>query len=230
MKDLKIRASAFGRVAASIDKPEKLPVGAQSYLHELFLQNEYGRRSSVISDEMSKGIECEEDSLTLLTDVTRRLYLKNEKNFEDDFFTGTPDAFSEDEVVDVKTPFTLSTFHQPSDTVFTKSGLLTSYGWQLMVYMHLTGKKKARLVYCLVNTPEWILNGKLYSLTYKFIGGEQSPEYEEHESMIRMMHTFDDIEKEKRVKQFTLEYDENMIEAAKIRVEACRKYYKKITL
>ena len=65
MKAFKIRASEAGKIMASPKKNE-LPVGAQTYLREWYISEKYGRRMPVRTDQMDKGIRCEEQSISLL--------------------------------------------------------------------------------------------------------------------------------------------------------------------
>src|SRR5699024_9319440 len=87
--------------------------------------------------------------------------MKNEKQFEDEFFTGTPDIILPNEIIDIKNSETHKTL-----PLFVKSIMKTdtepyakyrNYYCQLQVYMHLTGIRKARLLYTLMNTPTELL-------------------------------------------------------------------------
>ena len=94
--------------------------------------------------QTQKGNEMEDQVLLLIGCV------KNTVRFEDDFFTGTPDAFLNDSIVDVKTSYTRLTFLK------TKS-LKKAYYYQMQVYMHLTGLKKAQVYHVFVPTPEHLI-------------------------------------------------------------------------
>jgi hypothetical protein len=72
------------------------------------------------------------------------------------------------------------------------------YYYQLQVYMHLTGLKKAKLVYTLQDTPEF--------LTY--------------EEPVSYSH----VEDKYRIKEFDIEYDPQVIEMANAKVLECREY------
>lgn len=220
----KIRASAVGDIMAYPDK-DKLPAGAITYAEQWYLEQKYGRRQIAVTDQMQKGILVEEQSITLLTDHTNILFRKNKENLSNEWVTGTPDLISQDEVVDIKTAWDFWSFHK-AEGVFTKSGLLTNYGWQLMAYMWLTGKEKSRLSYCLINTPEEMLLHMEYSARWKFQGMDENPDYEKYCQELRKLHTFDDIPKEKRVRLWELNFDKERIEQLKSRVELVRKYLK----
>ena len=219
MKTFKIRASEAGKIMASPKKNE-LPVGAQTYLREWYISEKYGRRMPVRTDQMDKGIRCEEQSISLLQLVEENqiLYKKNDKNLTNKWATGTPDLLTDEEVLDIKTAWTFDTFWK-AEGVHTKSGMLTDYGWQLMVYMWLTGLKNARLVYTLINTPEDTLIGLESAARWKFQGMDDNPEYDVYCKQLRKMHIFDDIRIDDRVRIWDLEYSEEHIDQLKARVE-----------
>src|SRR5690606_8548337 len=120
--------------------------------------------------------------------------LKNEKYFEDDYFTGSPDLILEDEVIDIKCSYDCFTFPLFDTELPTKD-----YFYQVQVYMHLTGKKKARVVYLLLNTPETIESWKA-------------------------KHDYDSIDKKFRIKSFEVDYDPEVIKELIFKVTEVRKY------
>ena len=233
-KELKFRASQWGDMCGSIkDKPDVVPAGAKTILHQIWVENNYNRRKSVVTHGLTKGIEQEEESFNLLTKVTGKLFVKNTERRSNDYWTGEPDTFEmprKTVLWDAKCPEHIFSFHQPSDTLITKSGLLTKYGWQLMIYMDLWDIDEAKLAYTLVDMPEWILNGMLYSATYKFKGGEDDPAYQKYAEELIRMHSYGDIPAKDRVKIFTLFYSEEWMELARIRAKALTNYYNKIKL
>ena len=71
---------------------------------------------------------------------------------------------------------------------------------QLQGYMHLTGRKKARLIYILTNTPENLVEKEIFYKT-KDIDGISQKQYEEIENRIRNYHDYSDIEPKNKVKK-----------------------------
>ena len=118
--------------------------------------------------------------------------LKNSKRIEDDFFTGEPDLIVGDTVLDIKNSWDCWTF-----PLFDTEIPTDDYYYQLQIYMHITGLKKAKLVYVLLDTPE--------------------TKYE-------MAISYDHVPNDKRIKVFDLEYDEKTIEMLKDKVLKCREY------
>jgi hypothetical protein len=71
------------------------------------------------------------------------------------------------------------------------------YYYQLQVYMHLTGLKKAELVYVLMETPE---------------------------DLTRIHYDYSQVEPKHRVKVYEVEYDHSIIEDLQQRVNNAREY------
>lgn len=152
---LLIRASALSRLMSEPKSKADKEAGllgetAKTLITEIWLNNEYGYKEDVVTDEMMKGLICEQDSMSLVQDVLGGEFrLKNTTYFKNEFIHGTPDIIlsKEDYCEDIKTSYNLRTF---VDAEY-KQG--NSYWWQGQAYMWLTGKTKYRLMYCLVETP-----------------------------------------------------------------------------
>ena len=104
-----------------------------------------------------KGNEVEEQAIELTEDVLGFEFLtKNDKYFENDYIKGTPDVITTSLIIDVKSSWSSETFP------FFESELPNKdYYYQVMGYMWLTGKKNALISYCLINTPEEIVNDEI---------------------------------------------------------------------
>jgi hypothetical protein len=88
--------------------------------------------------------------------------------------------------------------------------------------MWLTGKQKSLLVYCLVNTPEDMVQDEVRRAHWNAKLLEEDPELIEQ---VTKRHNFDHIPDNRRVKFFEVQKDEQVIEQIKERVELCREYY-----
>lgn len=199
MSEFKIRASASGKLMANPrSKTETIAQTSITYAQEWLKESIYGVRKEIKSKYLTKGLSLEDEAIdTAINWLNLPFVLKNEKHFEDDFFCGTPDLILEEEVLDIKCSWDCFTF-----PLFEKSIPTTDYFYQLQVYMHLTGKTKARLVYVLLNTPD--------ELTF-----EQKNDYS-------------NMDKKYRIKTFSIEYDKSVIEDLKNRVINIRNYIKTI--
>ena len=200
MKEFKIRASAAGKLLTNPrSKSESLSQTTKSYVEEWLKEQIYGVKRTFTSKYTEKGQRVELDSLEYAKNALKRKdevwgkATKNEQSFEDDFFTGTPDIILPDRIVDIKSSWDCFTF--PAFEVDIPN---RDYDTQLQVYMHLTGKKQAELVYVLIDTPE---------------------------DLTDVVYVYDEfIPQEYRVKRFFVEYDEEVIAKLQDRVEACRDY------
>lgn len=187
-----------------------------SYLNEIFITETTGREKDIMNKYMMKGLMAEEDSITLLANVTEKFYIKNKEKFSNAHVCGTPDII-ENVVIDIKTSWDLWTFG--------KAEVTKDYYWQLQGYMWLTGRKKALLYYCLVDAPEQLISDELRKLSWKmFMIDPIDPLYQEAEEKLKKNMIFDDIVPEHRVKCFEIDFNEKDIEKLKSRIEECREY------
>jgi hypothetical protein len=191
----KIRASASGKLmTAPRSKTETLSETTKTYVYEWLKEQIYGFRKNINNKYLTKGIWLEDEAIDKTIELLDLSFaIKNEKFFEDDFFCGTPDLIVDGVVYDTKCSWDCFTFPLFDNDIPTKD-----YYYQLQVYMHLTGCKKATLVYVLLNTPE--------ELTYE------------------EKHNYDDMDKKYRIKSFDIEYSEDVIEQLKNKVIEVREF------
>jgi hypothetical protein len=217
MKEFKIRGSAGGNIVTSpkADLPSK---GTQTYLKKWLKEQIYGKGPEVNSKYLIKGLEMEDASIEL---VQKELYFdlvdleKNEEYFEDEYFCGTPDVILEDHLIDVKSSYSGDTFPIFEDEVVDKG-----YYWQAQIYMHLTGRKKYKLIYCLVDTPDDLIEKDAKSECYK--RGEKYSKKKFNEMKERC--TYSGVDSKYLTKVFNINYNEEDIELLKTQVDKCRTY------
>lgn len=198
MELFKCRASAGGYLATNPKlKSETLSETTKTYLQEWMKERIFGMRKEINTKQINKGLEFEDLAIDKAIDwLDLEFAVKNTDKFEDDYFTGEPDLLLSDTVVDIKNSWDCWTFPMFEDEIPTKG-----YFYQLQIYMHLTGLKKAKLVYVLLNTPS-----TPYSLEIDY----------------------SHVENKYRIKAFDFEYDETVIEQLKQRVISAREYINKI--
>lgn len=196
----KCRASAAGKLATNPrSKTENLSETTKTFAKEWLIEKIYGYRKEIKSKYLDKGNQLEDIGIDKAIEwLDLKFVLKNEKHFEDEFFTGTPDLILEDEVIDIKISYDCFTFPLLENEIPMKD-----YFYQVQVYMHLTGKRKARVVYLLLNTPEDIASW------------EEPKDYENQP-------------KENRIKSFEFEYQPEVIELLKNRVIETRNFLKSL--
>jgi hypothetical protein len=207
-----IRASSVGYLMTEpVTKADKeagvLSKTAQKHLIEVYIAEKYGRKRDIQTKQMKKGIEAEQDSIDLLSMYLKLPFSKNEERFKNDFITGLPDIINGDTIIDIKSSYDLWTFlgNIPDK-------LDNLYYWQMQSYMWLTGTRNATIAYCLVNTPESIIQQeKFYLLKKMDVISEESPEFIKEAMKIELNMTFDDISINERILTFNVNRSEDDI-------------------
>ena len=199
------------------DAPDEIPKGGITHLYDIYDSHVYGIHEDIGGKQIDKGNLCEQDSLELITPYFGGFLKKNKDHFTKGLIKGTPDALTDEFVIDTKTSWNLSTWRA--------AAIETLYEWQLQAYMHLTGRKRAVLAYCLVDTPELLILDEIKRQTFwKGIIDETSPEFMQAEAQIRRNMIFSDrIPAKNRAKFFTLERNQYMIDAMVRRSEMALK-------
>lgn len=155
-KCLRFRCSSVGKLMGEPRaKGEVLSQTAKAYVRELAAQAIFGVDFEVSSKQMEKGIACEDESIGLFNRVFGRALVKNTERRSDDYLTGESDLPDVDEVVDIKTAWSVATFPLSEEDIADTQRKL--YEFQLRAYMRLWNKPRARLAYCLVDTPETLI-------------------------------------------------------------------------
>jgi hypothetical protein len=211
----KIRASAANTIMTNNRAKTGMGETAKSYCKDWVLSQIYGRSKEFSSKYTKKGILQENQSIELTSAFIGQMLIKNADWFENDYFTGTPDIITASEVIDVKTSWDCFTFPYFETTA------PEQYNDQLQVYMDLTGKRSAKLVYCLVDTPEFIVEREARSKAYDM--GMDEVDLDLYDEVLKR-HTFSNLPIELRIKSFDIEYNPERIEQIKNRVIECRNY------
>jgi len=196
-------------------KPE-LSKTAKSYVESLFLTELYGAPKRLSTRATEKGIVQEEQSITLYSEVMGRPFFKNKERRGNGWIQGEPDNAA-GKIRDIKTSWSSQTF--PIFDTEIKNQL---YKWQLDAYMELWGYDEAELIYCLVDTPDELIEREIVAQGYKMGYGANVPERiaEEIERSMKFSHVPDPL----RVKIFEQRYDKTRIYLMKQQVELAREY------
>lgn len=198
---------------------DELPVGAKTYMKELWLEVNCGFIPASFGDDpisLRKGKLVEEDAIKLVGELYELPLTKNEVRIENGFLTGEADVVYMnlfDKVIrDNKSPVSWSSFR-------TKIDIPTEYYWQLVGYCYLYGAKEAWLDYTLMPTPKELLDDIKEKL------GEEG--YNLH---LQMNENILKLEPKQRVKTFKL--DSNLEEDITFmlkRLKSCEEYYNNLT-
>lgn len=218
----------LGQLLEKQQTPPGLSETTKKYISSVWMEQTLGFRKNICTDAMLKGIMCEDESIGLIQSVlggSERV--KNTDKYRNEYMEGTPDILRTVTVEEIKNCEDLETFRAVDPSGPPDSG----YHWQCQSYMWLTNRKKARLIYAIVPTPELIQCSKKNSLFYKFGCQENHPDYidmcdqiEHNNNIIRLLPA------KKRIKVFDIAYDPDMIEALKVRIELAREYYQTLSL
>lgn len=202
-----------------------LSEGAKTHLIDVFVSTKYGRQTDIQNRYLTKGMMVEEDSITLYSRVKKTYFKKNEKHLHNAFIKGTPDLFTgleieaADTIIDVKSSWDIFTFFR----THTKD-INSLYWWQLQGYMALTGARSANLAYCLINTPEILINDEKRKLMYKMgCATSESDEFLQACMELEKAMIYDDISIHERLIEFEIERDEIAIQSIYSKVEKARK-------
>lgn len=187
-----------------------LSEGAKTHLIDIYVANKYGRHDDINNKYVEKGLMVEEDGITLYSRVKKRFFKKNSEHLSNEFIKGTPDLFTGDDIrhadiiTDIKCSWDIYTFFR----VLTK-GINSIYYWQLQAYMALSGARSARLAYCLIDTPETLINDEKRKLMYRMgVASDLNPDYLEACAEIDKNMRFGDIPIEERVIEFEVPRDD----------------------
>lgn len=220
------RCSSLGHIMTeSRSKSDPISETTKTHLIDVYVANKYGRQDEIQSKYIEKGLAVEEDSITLYSRVKKLYFQKNEKHIANTHIKGTPDMFigesvmSSDVIIDIKSSWDLYSFMRTLTKDVNKM-----YYWQLQGYMALTGAKGAILAYCLVDTPQPLIEDEKRRLMYKMgvIDPAGNDLYEEACEALEKAMTFGDIPMSERVIEFTIDRNDEDIKRIYKRVEECR--------
>lgn len=172
------RASKCGNLMsepkdAGAKKRGELSEGAKTFLLEIFIKEKYSREAIVESKYMTKGTEVENEALNMYAIKKEGFYLKNEEHFCNEYLKGTPDIIHGKTIIDLKSSWDIHTFFASKNKPINKL-----YYWQLQAYMALTDAEKAKLAYCLTNTPSHLISDEKRRLAWQMgILDEETEEY-----------------------------------------------------
>lgn len=196
-------------------------------LVKVFVEERYGRESSIENKYIKKGLETEEECISLYSRIKKTLYFKNVITISNEFLIGTPDFGDNRDIkkstviFDTKSCWDLNTFWTA------KSGTINKdYYWQIQAYCALTGAEKGILAYCLINTPAPLIYDEQRKLQWKMgvINPDKDETYQQACAEIEKNMTFDDIPLEEKMFEIQINRNDADIERLYERIRQCREY------
>lgn len=211
----RVRCSALGKLMTpGRSKAGGLSQTAKTHVVEWYKEQLYDRRKEIASKYTTKGNVCEDASIEYINRLYGTDYVKNEQWYEDDIMHGTPDIVGNDIIIDIKNSWDFMTFPLFGKTIPTRD-----YMYQVQGYMMLTGKRKASVIYTLMDTPY-----ELIEREWKQSGGTTAVPDE-----FRKSYEYSGIADELRVKRYDFEYSEKMAQEIRAKVEEAREFVKSLS-
>lgn len=226
---VKFRASSWGNLmtepVSKADKEAgKLSATCQKELIKLYCQLKYGRKRDVTTKQMDKGKRVEDQSIALFSLLEGELFLKNEQQLENEWFSGHLDIYSGESIKkatavwDIKSRWDLETFMPKLMEPLDKGEEL-----QLQVYFDLTGATQGGIANTLIDCPPEILMEEKRRLLYAMdVVSEESPAYLKATAELERLLTFPDIPMEERVIKQPCTRNDELIEKMKAKVPIMR--------
>lgn len=206
----------------------KLTETAKAMLRSIYIDFVYNRKKDITSKYLDKGIDKEDNSISLYRKNTQIFTAKNTLEYSNDFIKGTPDLVLNTKklklVVDIKTCWDIWSYIAKTKEVAKKD-----YFWQLAGYSWLTGIKDIEIAYTLLSNSEYEMMREYekmkWSLGILEDGTEDTTQQLlDLEDKIRYNNTYDDIPEEKRLKVFRFEVKDSDYKTIENYVQLSREY------
>lgn len=229
------RASSWGNLMTepkekSAQARGDLSSSCKSELVKIYAQEVYGRKKDITSKHMRKGLMCEDDGIKLYSEVDKIILIKNDVEFHDGTFKGTPDLLLSvlvpylrplqgsrpeiQQVDDIKCSWDLETFLAHMDDKVDRE-----YNCQMNVYYALTGAKRGNLVYPLVSAPDGLVADEQRRLLFNMnVATEADPEFVKLAEKVKHNMVFEDIDPKERLIKIPVKRDDDLI--AQMRAKA----------
>jgi hypothetical protein len=221
------RCSSLGHLMVEPrSKKEGLSETCKNHLTDVFVSNKYNRQTDIQNKFIQKGLMVEEDSITLYSRINKSFFKKNEEPLSNEFIKGTPDLYigeninSSSVIIDIKSSWDIFTFYRNHN-----KEINNLYYWQLQGYMALTGAEEARLAYCLVDTPDVLVNDEKRKLLWQMgVASEDNPDFIEACIELDKLRKYGDIPIEERLIEFKIERNDDDITRLYERIASCRTF------
>lgn len=168
VNEILFRCSSLGYLMTeSRSKSEVLSETTKTHLTDVFVSAKYNRHREIHAKQLDKGNETEEDSITVLSRLTKKFFKKNTEHLSNEFIKGTPDLFEGESIQnathirDTKSSWDAYSFFRAKHKDLEKN-----YYWQGQGYMWLTGAKHCSIDYVLNNTPWGLIESELRKESY----------------------------------------------------------------
>lgn len=132
-----------------------LSAGAKTYLRTWAREFLLDFHEVITSKYMDKGLIVENDAIALYNRRFFTNYVKNTERRQNEYITGECDVWTGpplNEIIDTKSSWSRATFPMTAE-----EGADRDYEWQMRGYMWLWEAERAKVAYCLLDTPEELI-------------------------------------------------------------------------
>ncbi len=194
----------------------------KDYLIEYHIEKKYNIKKEFSNKYTEKGIYNESESLEMYNRLNFESYKNTSLVASNDHFTGHTDSDIINEIgIDLKSSYDIFTFHKSITSELSKA-----YFCQAQTYCDLFNAKKWKIVFCLTNTPDFIIEREKRYLLNKFdadnMQEEQIELYHKQCEELERKHNFDNIPLNEKVFEFVVEKDQKVIDQMKAKVDFIR--------
>jgi len=193
-----------------------LSKGAKTYLQELYKDIFFNRTKNISSKYLQKGIAVEDDNISQYNEYKGLFIIKNTERFENEYFSGEPDAKDYSILYEFKSSWDYDTF-----PLFAEEIPIKDHEYQVQCYLDLLRLDRAVLVYGLLNTPDDLILKEKYKKSIE-IGVIDLPEEIDNEITKNMI--YDDIPIEFKIKEFEIYRCPKTISQIKHIIDLSREY------
>ena len=231
------RSSQIGLLMTKGRGKEPFGETSKKAILEACLFNKYQVQKTIQSRYLDKGIINENESLEMLNKAMgwdlKLDQIQKERKYNE-WITGEPDLVVPGKILaDVKSSYDHSTFPWVADLSDLKKHN-KNYWFQMQSYMWLFDFEESYLAYCLTDHPAFQINDEVQRRSWRAMAypenGDKNMDLIEDEirEQVTRELTYPQIPKEKRIRIFKVQRDNEAIEQIKERVEEARLIYQSI--
>ncbi|MDR2148539.1 MAG: hypothetical protein LBE91_19020 [Tannerella sp.] len=217
IKQFKIRCSAIGEIMSA---KGELTQTNKTWLDIWMKEQIYNRKKEFTSKYTDKGNIMEDHAIDFVAEkLNLGLAFKNDREFENDYLTGTPDLIFPDKnlIIDIKCSWDCFTFPLFGSELPNKD-----YYYQAQGYMELANIDNYKVAYVLIDTPSSIIEREAWYLS-KNSGFDFEETLEELERKLTYNDVTDPVLK---LKTFNVERNRDVVDNIYRKVDKCREYIK----
>jgi len=208
------------KMNTALDPP--LSRTAISYLTRRYGWEKYAKKTAskgIGIPYREKGNILEADAISLLSQLDKVKYEKNDSIKANDFLLGKPDIVVPGvTILDVKVSWNLQTFLSVLN-----SPLKALYWFQMQGYLELYDLPTGYVCFCLLDTPEELIERERVKLLNKYVIGETNQEdFERNNESLDLSLTYTNIPLKRRVIRFKVDRSPEVIGRVHKKVIKCR--------